>query len=453
MNCKKEKKKIYLLFLVIVALTVACYLTTYPNALPLYQLELFTISTTTYGIILNGTMIFACILVCTKLIMDYKDNNLISTLIILDVNILYFIPGFLMNAIYATETYFMNYYAGFWFVLMIMHWMIRYIGKRDNRIITMKIDFSTYRWFYNVGIVVVFSAFALGVSLIYSNWKISLTSLLDLNEVLASRAASAELNIHWIIWYPVLCASMILPIWYTLAYRNKRYWQMALIIITVIAMYSIGSNRMFLFLLFFAVIFCAFKDDNLLIVKVTIIMLFLVFLENYLNTGYPIMGIARRLFVTTNGESRLYARFFENNDVDWCRQLLERWLLPLGIKSPYLNRIPAVIGQTYLNGSNCNNGLVGYSIANYGSAGIVIAPFLYSISFRLLDIIMKKVKYNKMLQVTAIVISLHVINSFGWTEYLILPSFLLLFYILMFFMPSVKADDIKVKNIIEHKSD
>lgn len=433
MEDKKYNKKVFWLLAIIVGLTSLGYLTTYPEALPFYQRGLFTVSYTSFSLWFNGIFVFLCIIASIKELSRYRSNGLISDLILFDLNLFYFFPGFLMNAIFETEEEFALYYAIFWLFLTVFGYFMQYFCKKTPLIV--RLGEIKYNWFYNHGIVIIFSIAILLASLVYSNFSISIASLFDSSAVLEQRAASAELNIHWIIWYPILCGSMILPIWFTRAYKKKNIWQMILIAISMCAMYSIGANRVFLFMLFFAIVISFCKDDDLLIVKGLMLVLAFVCVEYYLKDGYLVMNIVRRILVTPNGESRFYVDFFTNNNPDWCRQLLERWLAPMGLTSHYSQRISTMIGSVYLGGSNCNTGLIGYAIANYGMLGLIIGPFLYTFSFMLLNRIMSKIKYKKMLQITAVVITLEVTNSFGWAEYLILPSFLLIFYILMFLMP------------------
>ena len=431
----KEKLKILALLLIMLVLMCIGFLTTYPQALPLYQNKLFTIAPTSFNIWINSISIIICIAVSINQIFRFKKNLLITNLILFYLNLFYFFPGFLMNAIYKTEPFFTLYYAAFWGCLTYFYYMFQIFGKKQPLIITIRTDRKLYKWFYDKGIVIVFSIAILMVSLIYSNFKISLASLFDVNEVLEHRAESAALNIHWIIWYPILCGSMILPIWFTRAHKNKEKKTMLLIIISMCAMFSIGANRIFLFMLFFAVVISVWKNDDFVILKGLILVLLIVCFENYLNSGYPVMNIVRRTIVTPNSESRFYVDFFSGHAPDWCKQLLERWLFPWGIISKYPQRIPSMIGLIYLGESNCNTGLVGYSVANFGIWGILIGPLLYAISFMLLDKILMKIRYKKMLHTIAIVIVLESCNSYGWAEYLILPSFLLLFYILLLLMP------------------
>lgn len=435
MSNKKDEKKLIILLILMITFTVVGYLTIYPTVLPLYQRRLFTVFPTNFNLKFNGFFTLLCILISTKQIMRYKSTRFISDLILFDLNLFYFFPGFLMNAIFLTDNYFTIYYALFWLFLSAFGLVMPIICKKKPIVVCIGNN-PKYEWFYNSGIVILFSSIILLVSLYYSNFNINITSLFKLNEVLEQRATSAELNIHWLIWYPVLCGSMILPIWFTRAKKNNKIWQMILIVISMCAMFSIGANRIFLFMLFFSIVISFFPDDDLLILKGLIIVLAIVCLEYYISTDYPVMNTVRRILVTPNGESRFYVDYFQNHNADWCRQLLERWLLPFGFVSKYHNRIPAMIGLIYLGGSNCNTGLVGYSIANFGSAGIVIGPFLYIISFAILNRITCKIKYKKMIQTMAIIVTLEITNCYGWSEYLILPSFLLLFYLLIFLMPA-----------------
>ena len=88
----------------------------------------------------------------------------------------------------------------------------------------------------------------------------------------------------------------------------------------------------------------------------------------------------------------------------------------------------------YLGSSNCNTGLIGYAFGNYGQFGLFLGPLLYIISFKLLDWVSKNIYDNKVLHSLAIAYAVIVTNDYGWAEYLLVPSFLILLYILVYFM-------------------
>lgn len=351
-----------------------------------------------------------------------------------------------MCAIYKTDELYNLYYILFWLFLNLLHAVMMYFYNpskgplRSDKYVRLNYN-DSYKSKFNY-FVIGFILIVLGISLVLSDLRISIASLLNQSAVLEIRAAAAENNIHWLAWNPILAASMILPVWFTLAQKRKKIWISVLIVVTTCAMYSVSANRMFLFLLLFAVVITFFKDDDLLFVKCWVIVLAIIYLEYYLHSeSYTVLNVYRRLSLTPNSESRFYIDFFSNNELDWARQLLERWLIIFGIKSPYSVRIPAMIGQYYLGGSNCNTGLLGYCYGNYGIFGIIFGPFLYMISFFLLNKVTNKIRYNKTLHCAAIVYAVMVTNDYGWAEYLILPSFLLIYYILLFLMPPVADDE------------
>lgn len=432
-------------YAILIALTAYEFYTIYPEVYPLYQNRLFTLEKNGFYIT-NWCCTILSAFFCARQMKKFQRTRIISYLVMFYLNLIYYIPGFLMCAIYKTDETYNLYYILFWIFLNLLHLIMMYIynpaGKmiRSNKYIRLNYS-EGYKTKFNY-FAIAFILFVLGISLVLSDLRISIASLLNQNAVLEIRAAAAENNIHWLAWNPILAASMILPVWYTLAQKRKKIWIMVLIVVTTCAMYTVSANRMFLFLLLFAVVITVFKDDDLLFVKCWVIVLGLIFLEHYLTSdSYRVLNVYRRLSLTPNSESRFYIDFFSNNELDWARQLLERWLIIFGIKSPYSTRIPAMIGQYYLGGSNCNTGLLGYCFGNYGIFGIFFGPLLYMISFLLLDKVTDKLRHKKTLHCTAIVYAIMVTNDYGWAEYLILPSFLLIYYILLFLMPPVQDDD------------
>ncbi len=441
----------YLFWIVaLVAITIYVFYNVFPEEFPNYQNKLFTVKSNSL-ITVNWIALIFCVIFSVRQLGRYRKTQIISNLIMFYLNIVYYLPGLLMCMIYETDEVYNSYYIIFWFALTILHYIMIRIYNTKNKVARnskihqhLRVDglyYARFRYFA-LGYVLLI----LAISFMYSGMKINISTLLNQEKVLEIREAAAEENIHWSIWNLVVAGSMIFPVWFTLAHKQGSKKDMVLLAITICAMYTVAASRIYLFLLFFSLVISFSKEDELLLVKCWIVIMGLIILENKLLNLTIVSNVYRRLSLTPNGESRFYIDFFLKHQPDWARQVLERWLRLLGVESNYQLRVTALIGQEYLGGSNCNTGLIGSSFGNYGKYGLVLGPLLYIVSFWLLNKITNKIRYKKALQCMAIVIAIMVTNSFGWTEYLILPSFLLVFYILVLIMPPIE-DNIMLVDI------
>lgn len=437
---KLEDIKKSLWILAYITISYIVLKTVCPLVYPVYQNYLFTIESNS----LKPINIF-CLILCVVFIIKqqnrYQRTRAISNLVMFYLNILYYIPGFLLWSLFKTDIKYNTYYIIFWLVINLFHLVLvtYFKGSKWHQDITeydgKDIADDKYTTKYDL-FAVAFILIILLVSLIFSNFKISILTLFTQNEVLQMRAEAAEQNIHWIFWNPIVAASMLFPAWFCIAKKRNKKQAMILLSITVCAMYSIGANRMFLFLFAFAIAITYFRDDDYIILKCLTVSLVIAYLEYNVLQTHTILDVYRRLCVTPNSESRFYVDFFSYNEPDYARQLLERWLILVGIDSPYDIKIPKLIGDIYFRGSNCNTGLLGYAFGNYGVFGLFFGPFLYIITFGIYNYIMKKFTDSKVLHCFAVCYACMVINDRGWFEYLLLPSFLLIYYIIIWLMPS-----------------
>lgn len=437
----------YLFWIVaLVAITIYVFYNVFPEEFPNYQNKLFTVKSNSL-ITVNWIALIFCVIFSVRQLDRYRKTQIISNLIMLYLNIMYYLPGLLMCMIYETDEIYNSYYIIFWFAFTIFHYIMIRIYNTKNKVARnskkhqhLRVDglyYARFRYFA-LGYVLLI----LAISFMYSGMKINISTLLNQEKVLEIREAAAEENIHWIIWNLVVAGSMIFPVWFTLAHKQGLRKYMILLVVTICAMYTIAASRIYLFLLFFSFVISFFKDDELLIAKGWILIMIVIILEHKVLNIAVVSNVYRRLCLTPNGESRFYIDYFLKHKPDLARQVLERWARLFGVESEYVLRIPTMIGKEYLGGSNCNTGLIGSSFGNYGKIGLFWGPVLYTFSFWLLNRITNKIRYKKSLQCLSIVIAIMVTNTFGWTEYLLLPSFLLVFYMIVLIMPPIEENNI-----------
>lgn len=377
--------------------------------------------------------------------MNFRQHKKVSSIVVLTLYLFYFIPGQIMNIVYETDLLFFGLYILFWlFLELFLHISkkIRFINKCGLKL--RKDQYSKRSVQIYEGFVILILLIIIFISLANSNASLSIMNLFDINSINETRIESREANIHWILWYPILAVSMLNPVWFQRALKNKNIVLLVLILFSTVAMYSVGNNRAFVLNLFVGLAICLFRDKNNSTLKIVFCCLAICLIEFMLsetflaNTIYanPFNNVMKRLFATPNAIARHYVEFFNENPPDWLMQNWSRCFSLFGLSSSYQEPIPTVIGCTfYYKGMNSNNGLIGTAVANYGMLGVVISPLFYTISFRLLDFCSEKIRATEELIVLGVIIATTIPNSFGFMELIVTPSYLLICYVLIFLMP------------------
>ena len=269
-----------------------------------------------------------------------------------------------------------------------------------------------------------------------SGFRINVLNILNNSEVYQTRAENNITESHYLLWYFIIFGASIIPTWLVIALRKKQYLVAVLYTVTVFAMYSVSNNRQFIFTLAFAFLIYFFKDNKKLLLFIFLGLWGIPVLEWIIGKEYLFADIFRRFALVPNVDANFHVDFFMQNEPDWLRQALSLYANKIGFVSPYKDKIATLIGKMYFNTPiNANTGLVGGNFANYGYLSVIIGPALYTFSFRLLDKVFNSVKFLDISLATAVVVAFSCTNYENWIELLIVPSWILFYYISLMFMP------------------
>jgi len=269
-----------------------------------------------------------------------------------------------------------------------------------------------------------------------NNFKLDILSIFSYSKIYDLRDKFKQSNTHWLLWIPIMFGSMMVPLWCIIFYKLKKYYFIPLFFITMISFYSIGGNRVILFYLVISLIIIMKKYIKKHKISFFLLMIItLIFLR--FDAVLIFVDIIRRTIVTPNVISYMYYSFFINNEPDYLRQALDRYLNVFGIYSKYKDVIPIMIANHYRYDATLNTGLIGTAISNYGLMGVIISPILYIISLRLVDFFTKTSNYfnNKETKYfMSLILAITITNSNNWVESMITPSFVILYYLSLVFI-------------------
>lgn len=442
----QDRKKTYAYIIAITLLYVVVFYKIFPTILPYTEGGLYArIKFDAVRTLVGTFVIVFMVQFAYQCEMKFRQYKKVSNVVMLTLYLFYFIPGQIMNIVYETDLLFFWLYILYWLFLELflrISMKIRLTNKSGIKL--RKDQYSKRSIQIYEGFVLLILLVAIVVSLTNSNASLSIMNMFDINSVSETRMESRDANIHWILWYPILAVSMLNPVWFQRAWKNKNIILLVLIIFSTVAMYSVGNNRAFLLNLFIGFAICLLRDKNNSTLKIVFGCLAICAIEFMLSETFlansvyanPFNNVMKRLFATPNAIARHYVEFFSENPHDWLMQNWSRFFSIFGFSSSYQDPIPTVIGYTfYYKGMNANTGLIGTAVANYGMLGVAISPLLYVFSFRLLDFCSEKIKAIEELIVIGIIIATTIPNSFGFMELILTPSYLLIFYMLVFLIP------------------
>lgn len=425
-----------ILQLVVVAFIYISIRYAYPEFFPYYANRSFSINIGSDRVVI-GIILLVFIWVCVqKEYCLFYEKKRISSAISFFLNYLYFIPGTFMNMFYDREIEYAIVYSLYCvsfnlFCIWIGIWRIK-----DNHHLFNKRDTNN--------ICVALAVIMLFSSLWLSGFKINILNILNSSDVYQTRLENNVTEKHYLLWYFIIFGASIIPTWLVIALRKRQYIIAGLYTLTVFAMYSVSNNRQYLFTLAFAFLIYFFRDNKRLLLFIFLAMWGIPVAEWIIGKEYIFADILRRFALVPNVDARFHVLFFMDNEPDFLRQALNLYTNRMGWVSPYPQKIATMIGWQYFNTSiNANTGLVGGNFANYGYFSVIIGPMLYAISFRILDRVFHNVKYVDIILATAVVVAFSATNYENWIELLIMPSWILFYYISLLFIPVQGVEETK----------
>lgn len=370
-----------------------------------------------------STIIF--IIASVQIIKIIRNRNS-SMVMVLLINLVYFIPG---CTFYAFSNINKNY-----FIFFIFYWLI---FNFLNLILPM-IDFgfkevkNKKKVFYVIlSIIVVGAVFITGK---YNGFKLHFSMF----DVYGLRSSVSEMNLPGIIGYFKPVASSLIPIGAILFMKQKRFFLFTVLVFVQLFLFSFGGHKTTLFVLIVAILAVVILKENYVkkIVPTLILINFLAIIETlYRNElSYIAAFFHRRNMFTTNLISSWYYEFFSANTPDYLQQSILKYF---GFNSSYDTPIPHIISLIYTgNSGGANNGMVGDAFANFGWVGLVFYPLMLTLAFRFYDYCSKGIDPN-ILFVVSIIFTINFINSSFFTV-LLTHGFIFITIALYFFPRDVQ---------------
>lgn len=298
-----------------------------------------------------------------------------SSMIILLLSLVYFIPGATIYALGDLSNNFYIFFTLYWYILVFLQLLLPRIKGVDVKGIRSSFLFNL--------IIISFSILIVVLSGIYTGFRINLS----LANVYDLRLEAREFSMPTIVQYLMGASYIIIPLG-TMHFIVKKKWAMLAILIFVqLISFSFNGKKSVLFTIFVIILIAKFYHKHMLrmIIPAFLGVNLVAILEKIISYGdsFMVKYIHRRVFFTPPILAEKYFSFFSNNELDYLRQSVLRWF---GADSPYSVPIPRLIGYHYFNNieNNANTGMIGDAFSNFGWLGLLY-PILIIIALRIFD--------------------------------------------------------------------
>lgn len=357
----------------------------------------------------------------------YNKGSL-SSLVLLLLNLLYFIPGCTLYAFAGFSDMYFLFFTGYWLIITLL-----------NRFITIpefkKLDYSSNKILFYITLIII-SIGILIITGLYNGFNLHLA----LSDVYDLRSAQRKLNLPTIVNYFQPITATLIPIALVYCLINKKYvWSLILILLQLLS-FAFGGMKMTLFLLLVAIAIYLFyrqhKNHYLIIgfISLNIFALTEVLIRNF---SYVSAYILNRTFFMPNLLSFQYFDYFSKNELlFWRDSVLNR----IGLRSPYPYQVPNLIARVYYSDPNgfANNGLCGDAFSNFGWFSLLILPFLIVFFCKFIDACSKQAD-KRILLIAAVVLSMGFTNASFFV--LLLSNGFLFALMLMYILPGQNKPD------------
>lgn len=267
----------------------------------------------------------------------------------------------------------------FWLFLIILH---SYVSRKRIVSISLKIERNVFR--DKIIYVFAFVSFALVlyINLRYTHFRISF----DLSEAYELRSQAMEYNLPAILRYGFSWSRAVNNCMIAYCLCKKKYPTAVLFILAQILSFSIDGLKTTLFLpviiIGINILYSQKQDARFFYYAISAasgICVLGVLEKRLLHTANITIIFIRRVFFTPVLLNYYYADFFSKNTPVYYRTLF-------GLRSPY-SELGRMIGGIYANrpNMNCNNGMLGDAMINFGVAGVVVFPILFVFLLWIID--------------------------------------------------------------------
>ena len=364
-------------------------------------------------------------------IVQYNRFDTLSDIVILMLELLYFIPGTIYFYLYADNIYVSWCHCLYWIVLVVSQHLI---PKCKAKILVRYSDYKEKQnfWAFLLTIMIVGLAIIIGQQLGQG------LRILFVEDIYDVRLAYRSRDVHWLITNFYTGLSVIIPILISYWTLKKKYILCILLFIGQIYIYSIACNKTFLYIAmaaFFIALFYVNKERVtlcLLLLSLVSIIEFMVF-----KTGH-LLGALRRLTLDPAQIASYDYDFFitKHNPLFYMSQTWTRISSLVGFTSDYKESIGFVIGKYYATSSdiNLNTGMLGAGLAKFGLLALIICPISNIIGLRIIECFSNKITNRKVIIVLALVLVEQLIDlaDFISTFIKLSPMLMLIIFLLIF---------------------
>lgn len=366
-----------------------------------------------------------CIYFC--IINKIKIKRMTETIIFF-LNLMYFIPGVVQQAVTDANWKFMFYYFAFWIGMMC--W-VKVLKPHKSSLLGQ--IFTTHEprkyMLFMVGI-------ALGITLfmsVYMKRFLSLSNIMGtLSDVYGVRTESMEKSVHWILLNFEYWAAYFMVAAIAYFTERKRWIVVFMLVIGELAIFVLQGNRIVLFLTLVAIATGILKINNKRLLMCLVFILFISLIEvNIKQTGFIVTDTFRRFTVVPNRLSEQYYDYFLTHVPDYLRSFSDRIVKFLDIPSPYYSpSIAQIIGKEYYGKvMGANTGLVGGGTFCFGFAGPVVSTFGYIYAFRMFEKATYSLRNSKMIMAISLFLGSLVINTPALLKGIFSLSYIMMIYL------------------------
>lgn len=343
-----------------------------------------------------------------------------SSLIVLIINLIYFIPGCTFYSFADINSIYFIYFVIYWIALTTIYFWLPSSNFHRKQI-------SNIYFYLLLFVIIVVSIVITGV---YNGFKISF-SLLNVYEL---RAEVEDMNLPWIVGYIKPLVSSIIPVSCVHFLIRKKILIVSILVFIQLLLFAFGGHKTTLFFVFAAIIVYFFFSERKLywVTYALIVLNILPFVEMYFTNNMSFIAgfLQRRNMFLTNQLSSMYFDYFSVHEYDFWRQSI---LGRLGFISPYTSSVPSIISIEYFgHDGGANNGMCGDAYFNFGWIGLLVYPLFLNVAFKFLDACSNGLTI-KLLLVVSIIFSINFVNSYFFT--IMLTHGFLLICVFLYLLP------------------
>ena len=370
--------------------------------------------------IINGWFI---VIVMTAFFSKYYKQNTCSAVMVIILNIIYFIPITTYCGYGGGSSSFLIITILYWLILSLLQTKLPIITYKDNN---KRKDLDKYIYLC----IFLVSAFSIFIWWKYTNCRIHL-NFLDVYDV---REEASNYNLPGIISYiRQIVSSIIVPLLLLLSIYRKKYLLVIWLIFITVINFSFAANKSIIFfpiILIGGYIFYRKRAISLIIPACILIEIIAIVEKNILNN----VGLIISLFFRRQGFllaklSEDYYRFFLENPTDLFRNSI---MGKFGFASIYNEPISKVIGNNYeTQVINCNNGILADVFSGLGIIGLIVMPIILIICFRIFDFVASRIDVRLTIGLVAYYAIMFANTT--WSTILLTHGYLIMCVILFFF--------------------